>query len=753
MLVLTLEHNGQLVAEITEEQIEGEISIGRDPSCQLRASAADKLISSRHAIVKKQGKKLLLQDAGSRNGIFLRGKRISSCKLRPGIKLTIGESILVVEESKKAPRGAGVHKLAALNGPMKGKKIPLQTERMLIGSDPEANIPLLDMLVSKKHAELLIKADGSCWVRDLESRNGTFVNNIRLAPNTERLLKNNDRLSIAQFELRFEDGAFEHRETRLWLHLLIALLTIGLGLLARQVYMSIKPGAEIFLNNARKLAFEENFEGARMLVKDVFTAKEAEKHTPAATELLRQIDIWEKTLQTWHQACEALESKNWTAAARLLAALQVGGAESWAWNEEAGALRRQANAMKNNLDNMLRAKFLLMRDDCDLEELKETGVKMGERSGFPADTGYGKALKIELDRSIAQIDELLDQNQKLSKLLQDINYEKSSFENLASAITEMQKDSAPQFRRRSAMVLEPLKGLRKAQLTLQECRRLIANAEFDAAAELELVLPSLESCSIDANISNCRKALDTQGKELRDILNQARYLYTQYISLGDSGSIELEGLAFLQDESQMAKVFACDILDGPLPKHFRKTPAGVYYRVLGFEEFYTFLNALPEKPAFQTVADLPFVSLLSVTVQRLACGSRLRNFIENIGFHEGKLADLAKQIHLYEKTRDEIIDQLLRKAENSQGREAIIAAAIAERLCPENRQLKLKDQDLVPWLVAEQKALRRKINERLSEFDRSGPTVQIQIRDEIIAMGIPGDSAVRRMWALREAGK
>lgn len=753
MLVLTLEHDKRLVAEITEEQIEGEISIGRDPSCQLRASEADKLISSRHAVVKKQGKKLLLQDAGSRNGVFLRGKRITSCKLRPGIKLTIGESILVVEESKKVSHGAGVHKLAALNGPMKGKKFPLSSEHILIGSDPEANIPLLDMLVSKNHAELLVKTDGSCWVRDLESRNGTFINGIKLAPNTERLLKNNDRLAIAQFELRFEDGAFERHETRFWLRLFIALLTIGLGLLAYQGYMAVKPSAEIFLNNARELAFEENFEGARMLAKDVFTAKGAEKHTPAATELLRQIDIWEKTLQTWHQACEALENKNWTAAARLLAALQVGGAESWAWNEDAGSLRRQANVMKTSLDNMLRAKFLLMRDDCDLGELKETGIKMGERAGFPVGKGYSDALKMELDRSIAQIDELLAQNQKLSSLLQDINYEKSSFDNLASVIVEMQKDSAPQFRRRTEMVIEPLKGLRKAQLTLQESLRLIANAEFDAAAAQDLVLPSLESCSIDANISNCRKALDSQGREVRNILNQARYLYSQYISLGENGSTELDGMAFLQDESQMAKVFACDILDGPLPKHFRKTPAGVYDKVLGLEEFYMFLNALPDKPAFQTVADLPFASLLSVTVQRLAFGARLRDFIENAGFQQGRLAVLAEEIHKHEKTRDEIIDQMLRKAENSQGREAIIAAAIAERLCPENRQLKLKDRDLIPWLVAEMKALRQKINEQLSEFDRSGPSVQIQIRDQIIAMGIPGDSNVRRMWALREAAK
>ena len=207
----------------------------------------------------------------------------------------------------------------------------------------------------------------------------------------------------------------------------------------------------------------------------------------------------------------------------------------------------------------------------------------------------------------------------------------------------------------------------------------------------------------------------------------------------------------------MAKVFACDILEGPLPKHFRKAPAGVYDRVLGFEEFYLYLNALPEKTDPQAMVDLPFLSLLSVTVQRLAFGSRLRDFIDKADFRkwqqQGKLSELAGQITNHEKKRDEIIGRMLHKAENSQGREAIIAAAIAERLCPENRQLKVKDQDLVPWLVAEMKALRQQINEQLSEFDRSGPSVQIQIRDQIIAKGIPGDFSLRRMWSLREAAK
>lgn len=56
--------------------------------------------------------------------------------------------------------------------------------------------------VGKVHAEI-ISRDGSYFIKDLNSRNGTFVNGERLDSNTEREIKNNDKVTFANSEYVF----------------------------------------------------------------------------------------------------------------------------------------------------------------------------------------------------------------------------------------------------------------------------------------------------------------------------------------------------------------------------------------------------------------------------------------------------------------------------------------------------------------------------------------------------------------------
>lgn len=56
--------------------------------------------------------------------------------------------------------------------------------------------------VGKVHAEIISK-DGRYFVKDLNSRNGTFVNGTRLAANTECEIKNNDKITFANSEYVF----------------------------------------------------------------------------------------------------------------------------------------------------------------------------------------------------------------------------------------------------------------------------------------------------------------------------------------------------------------------------------------------------------------------------------------------------------------------------------------------------------------------------------------------------------------------
>lgn len=53
--------------------------------------------------------------------------------------------------------------------------------------------------VGKLHAELIYK-NGTCYVRDLNSMNGTYINDIRIESNKEYELKENDKLQLANSE-------------------------------------------------------------------------------------------------------------------------------------------------------------------------------------------------------------------------------------------------------------------------------------------------------------------------------------------------------------------------------------------------------------------------------------------------------------------------------------------------------------------------------------------------------------------------
>jgi hypothetical protein len=56
--------------------------------------------------------------------------------------------------------------------------------------------------IGKLHAEIILR-EGLYFIKDLNSRNGTFVNNQRIDSNTEYEIKNNDRVALANSEYVF----------------------------------------------------------------------------------------------------------------------------------------------------------------------------------------------------------------------------------------------------------------------------------------------------------------------------------------------------------------------------------------------------------------------------------------------------------------------------------------------------------------------------------------------------------------------
>jgi pSer/pThr/pTyr-binding forkhead associated (FHA) protein len=86
-------------------------------------------------------------------------------------------------------------KLQAITGEFTGQELNIERD-MLVGRHQDADILLQSADISRRHAALLLK-DQQLWVQDLNSSNGTFINDTRIEQETE--LHDGDILQFASF--------------------------------------------------------------------------------------------------------------------------------------------------------------------------------------------------------------------------------------------------------------------------------------------------------------------------------------------------------------------------------------------------------------------------------------------------------------------------------------------------------------------------------------------------------------------------
>jgi diguanylate cyclase (GGDEF)-like protein len=81
---------------------------------------------------------------------------------------------------KKPPAGDACLVNLHPPGPDIGRRIPLINTQYIVGRDSEAGFVVSRSSVSRQHARLFTDDDGNWWVEDLNSTNGTFVNETRI---------------------------------------------------------------------------------------------------------------------------------------------------------------------------------------------------------------------------------------------------------------------------------------------------------------------------------------------------------------------------------------------------------------------------------------------------------------------------------------------------------------------------------------------------------------------------------------------
>jgi pSer/pThr/pTyr-binding forkhead associated (FHA) protein len=103
-------------------------------------------------------------------------------------------------------------KLVVLSAELSGRACELRADKTTVGRVADGNtFQVPHASVSSHHCEILLQGE-EVHIRDLESKNGTFINNRQI--NGEEVLKLGQILRLGQVELRLEQGGVPRSSSR-----------------------------------------------------------------------------------------------------------------------------------------------------------------------------------------------------------------------------------------------------------------------------------------------------------------------------------------------------------------------------------------------------------------------------------------------------------------------------------------------------------------------------------------------------------
>ena len=172
--------------------------LGRDPHADIVVNEAR--VSWRHAILRLDRDRWLLEDAGSTNGTFVGRQRVQQVEINRACQVRLGHpdsgtlvscSIVVAPGGHDTALASAVVLQPAVRQSA-GERAPsaimqLPTRVLRIGRADDNEVVVSDLSVSRHHAELRKALQGGYDIVDLGSHNGTYRNGQRVtsAPVTE----------------------------------------------------------------------------------------------------------------------------------------------------------------------------------------------------------------------------------------------------------------------------------------------------------------------------------------------------------------------------------------------------------------------------------------------------------------------------------------------------------------------------------------------------------------------------------------
>jgi len=227
----------RVVARGARESVNTVFTIGQHPlwigrkGCHVELDEAE--LSIQHCSISLRGDDLLLRDADSHMGTFLDGEEIDEVVIGDGAHvLRVGSALVTIEPTNDAgvavepvhlepkdviDESAVLQKLEELNavpaepkrnilvcvsGPLNGQEFEIPPTGLVVGREGHVRVP--DEFLSRKHFEVVPDADGQVRVRDLGSRNGTFLNTL---PAKDTKVRGGDEIRAGVNRFRIEQRA------------------------------------------------------------------------------------------------------------------------------------------------------------------------------------------------------------------------------------------------------------------------------------------------------------------------------------------------------------------------------------------------------------------------------------------------------------------------------------------------------------------------------------------------------------------
>ncbi|MEA2328022.1 MAG: transport system ATP-binding/permease protein [Thermoanaerobaculia bacterium] len=223
----------RVIARGAHEAVNTVFTIGLHPlwigraGCHVELAEAE--LSIRHCSISMSGSTLVVRDADSHMGTFLDGQQIKEAVITEGMHLLrVGTALVSIEPTDekgvtvepirfdvKAPleeaelvhritqRTAGQSAstrpvLICIGGPLNGQEFEIPTSGLVVGREGHVRVP--DEFLSRRHFEVGPDPDGTVRVRDLGSRNGTYLNTLP-AQNTKVQSGDEIRAGVNRFRI------------------------------------------------------------------------------------------------------------------------------------------------------------------------------------------------------------------------------------------------------------------------------------------------------------------------------------------------------------------------------------------------------------------------------------------------------------------------------------------------------------------------------------------------------------------------